>query len=170
MKARFVLAAPLVCGCAVAASQAPPASSRAVMAPTATQSSFSPGGRETSGSLSGATMEPRPLPGTVLPSSNGVFRTDTPSLDLPVDHGGREAQVARLEGAIERERATLATSLTECRSVCMAAQNICIAAQEICRLVGDAGTTNPVDVRCRRARTACVDAGRRRDGACPVCP
>lgn len=68
------------------------------------------------------------------------------------------------EAAIVEAQRTLAAGSAECRDICRAAGNICTAAGEICRLAGDG------HARCARARGSCTDAGRRRDGACPVCP
>ena len=82
----------------------------------------------------------------------------------------RDARIAQWEREIERQRDALAASLAQCREVCIASSNVCTAAYEICRLTGDLAHANARDARCTRARGACVDAGRRRDGACPVCP
>jgi hypothetical protein len=82
----------------------------------------------------------------------------------------RDARVARWEHEIERQRDALGASLAQCREVCIAASNVCTAAYEICRLTGDLANVDARDARCARARGACLDAGRRRDGACPACP
>ena len=84
-----------------------------------------------------------------------------------VDAGDRAVREARIGAQVQRireEQIRLATNPGVCHDVCFAAGSICLAAQEVCRLTGDA------DVRCERARAACADAGRQRDGSCPVCP
>jgi hypothetical protein len=82
----------------------------------------------------------------------------------------REAAIARWELDLQRGRDELGASVGQCRVICMAASHVCTATREICRLTGDLIAAQPRDVRCARARSACIDAGRRRDGACPVCP
>lgn len=82
----------------------------------------------------------------------------------------RDARIALWEREIVRQHGALGASLAQCREVCIATSNVCTAAHEICRLTGDLAHANARDVRCARARGACVDASRRRDGACPVCP
>jgi hypothetical protein len=72
--------------------------------------------------------------------------------------------VGAQEDAIRRHQGTLASAVSACREVCSASGGICAAAAEICRLTGDAHD------RCARARGACTDASRRRDGQCPACP
>ncbi len=72
--------------------------------------------------------------------------------------------VAAHEETIRRNQEALASSVAACQAVCTASGNICAAAAEICRLTGDGHS------RCTRARGACTDASRRRDGACPSCP
>jgi hypothetical protein len=85
-----------------------------------------------------------------------------------------EGEIARWRMALDAGEASLRSALMasarECREICTAAGNICVAAHEICRLTGDATVASARDVRCARARDACVDAGRRRDQACAVCP
>jgi hypothetical protein len=84
-----------------------------------------------------------------------------------VDEGERAVREARIGAQVQRireEQIRLATNPGVCHDVCFAAGSICLAAQEVCRLTGDA------DPRCERARAACSDAGRQRDGSCPVCP
>lgn len=85
-----------------------------------------------------------------------------------------DEQIARWRMALDAGEASLRSALMasarECREICGAAGNICVAAREICRLTGDATAASARDVRCVRARDACVDAGRRRDQACAVCP
>jgi hypothetical protein len=84
-----------------------------------------------------------------------------------VDEGERAVREARIGAQVQRireEQIRLATNPGVCHDVCFAAGSICLAAQEVCRLTGDA------DARCERARGACADAGRQRDGSCPVCP
>lgn len=80
------------------------------------------------------------------------------------DRAVREARIGAQVQRIREEQIRLATNPEICHDVCFAAGSICLAAQEVCRLTGDA------DTRCERARDACSDASRQRDGACPVCP
>jgi hypothetical protein len=80
------------------------------------------------------------------------------------DHAVRESRIGAQVQRIREEQIRLAANPDVCRDVCFAAGSICLAAQEVCRLTGDD------DARCARARGACADAGRQRDGACPVCP
>lgn len=68
------------------------------------------------------------------------------------------------EATIAREQAGLAAGTAECRDVCRAAGTICVAAGEVCRITGD------THARCERARLACTDASRLRDGRCAQCP
>lgn len=77
--------------------------------------------------------------------------------------GGLEAQIAQ-------GLAAFAAPEPECREICRASDGVCAAAREICRLTGDAEAEHPLDLRCARAREACADAGRQRDGRCPTCP
>lgn len=83
-----------------------------------------------------------------------------------------EAQIQRWQGALTAAQQQLVNGLEECRDICAAAGNVCRASEEICRLTGDEtpGLANVRDPRCRRAREACVDASRQRDGHCPACP
>lgn len=71
---------------------------------------------------------------------------------------------------IDAEQERMVTGLSECRTVCGAAESICTAAAEVCRLTGDSPSREARDARCARARVACADASRQRDGACPACP
>lgn len=102
-----------------------------------------------------------PPPGSIEPHA-------TPEVDD--QNADRDARIAQWELEIDRQQTSLAASLSQCRDICAAAGNVCTAAAEICRLTGDLTRANARDGRCVRARTACLDAGRRRDGACPVCP
>jgi hypothetical protein len=79
-------------------------------------------------------------------------------------------RVGAWESEIARQQTVLGSSLSQCRDICAAASNVCTAAVEICRLTGDAARTPVRNPRCIRARDACMGAGRRRDGSCPVCP
>jgi hypothetical protein len=81
-----------------------------------------------------------------------------------------EATLARYEAQLQAAVARLSADAATCRDVCGASATICRAAGEICRLTQDADRDPPRDARCRNARVACEDAGRRRDGACPTCP
>ncbi len=90
--------------------------------------------------------------------------------DVIEESADRDARIAQWEVELDRQRASLSASLAQCRDICSAAGNVCTAAAEICRLTGDLTRANARDARCVRARTACLDAGRRRDGSCPVCP
>ncbi len=105
-------------------------------------------------------------PPTVIVTQPGGFAQPPP--DNP------DAQIAQWRMALEAGEASLRSALMasarECREICAAAGNICVAAREICRLTGDTTAASARDVRCSRARDACVDAGRRRDQACAVCP
>jgi hypothetical protein len=80
------------------------------------------------------------------------------------EHALREARIGAQVQRIREEQIRLAANPGVCHDVCFAAGSICLAAQEVCRLTGDD------DPRCGRARQACADAGRQRDGACPACP
>lgn len=106
----------------------------------------------------------RPAPST--PSSVEAAPPAPTAQSGPAEPGERwvalrvGAQVQR----IRDEQIRLAASAGVCQDVCSAAGTICLAAQEVCRLTSDD------DPRCARARGACSDAGRQRDGSCPVCP
>jgi hypothetical protein len=76
---------------------------------------------------------------------------------------GYQAQIAAAVTAIAADGAA-------CRDVCGATTVICRAASELCSLTGDGDRGDARDPRCRNARSACADASRRRDGACPLCP
>lgn len=135
------------------------------------QSSASVTRETTSG---GSLMQPRAATqhGTLsvmsaAPPGSGVPQIEPDAIDENAD---REARIAQWEVELDRQRASLSASLAQCRDICSAAGNVCTAAAEICRLTGDLTRANARDARCVRARTACLDAGRRRDGSCPVCP
>lgn len=180
-----------VAGCAARAASSPPPSSMPA------ESSRSIGGavsaqtqqtlsvvRETDGVPSGedaslpstpSATAPGRAPMPVLPTMSAGGMAPPPSaqpIDAPaVDEGTRtESQIAQWQAELDHQRRLLASTLSQCRDVCAAASNVCTAAREVCRLTGDLANTNARDARCTRARSACVDAGRRRDGACPVCP
>lgn len=88
----------------------------------------------------------------------------------PDDGVSAEAQIRRYEAQIAAARATIAADPATCRDVCGATTTLCRAAGELCRLTGDPDDHEARDPRCRRARVACADASRQRDGACPLCP
>jgi hypothetical protein len=182
----WLAALALVCGCA----SAPPRMRRcptrrsthatqAVEVTTDATTTSSGGSGGSSDSLLGTTSPP-PAPVQPAPVANEPRTTTTGSATEATGDGDdeacvpepesatpptpREGSIAVYEAQIERERQGMAAGMTECRDICRAAGNICSAATEICRLAGDA------DARCTRARGACVDAGRTRDGACPMCP
>jgi hypothetical protein len=145
----------------------------------AQSSSISPGAarrEQATGSLGVAPTSPAQPVGAAYPSASisstsGGSMTRGADLEFPnEDDGARDTRIAQWETEIERQRGQLAASLAQCRDICVAAGNVCTAASEICRLTGDLTRANARDARCTRARSACVDAGRRRDGACPVCP
>ena len=107
-------------------------------------------------------MQPGAAPTVVGRPASGAVAAE---LDFFVDGpAAREARIGAQVRRIRDEQIRLATSPGVCRDICFASGSICLAAQELCRLTGDA------DDRCGRARGACADAGRQRDGACPVCP
>ena len=114
-------------------------------------------------------VQPAPPPaatGSVTTQSLGES-TIVSAQGAGVDEGERAVREARIGAQVQRireEQIRLATNPGVCHDVCFAAGSICLAAQEVCRLTVDA------DVRCERARAACADAGRQRDGSCPVCP
>ncbi len=154
-------------GCAVRASapanMTPSASSGASYAPAASSVSTRETGTGSTGMAGGSapTSQIASVPGTApARGPDGVVD----------EEAERDARIVQWEGEIQRQRAALAASLAQCRDICAAAGNVCTAAFEICRLTGDLSNTNARDGRCARARTACLDAGRRRDGACPTCP
>lgn len=92
--------------------------------------------------------------------------------DAPCVPRPRPAQdaIGGLEAQIAQGLAAFAAPEPACRDICRASDGVCAAAREICRLTGDADAENPLDLRCARAREACADAGRQRDGRCPNCP
>lgn len=166
---RAAVAALLACGCASYSSprstSAPPSASPSYSAQSTAREYPASVGGASSGSLS------------VLPGLQAAPTTPGYSLQGGVDDGGdggeearREATIARWEAQLQRGRDELAATATQCRVICMAASNVCTATREICRLTGDLIPAQARDPRCARARSACIDAGRRRDGACPVCP
>ena len=90
----------------------------------------------------------------------------TPSAVEREPSDGDEARETRIASAVRRirdEQLRLATGPV-CHDVCYATATMCTAAGELCRLTG------VEDARCVRAREACDDAGRQRDGTCPSCP
>jgi len=111
-------------------------------------------------------LEPRPAPPAPPRPSRGAGPQDglSPEAERP------EAALARYESQLRAAVARISADAATCRDVCGASATICRAAGEICRLTQDADRTPPRDPRCRSARVACEDAGRRRDGACPTCP
>ncbi len=185
----WIAALALVCGCASAPprvrrcpTRRPTTYTTQSVEVTATGTSTTAGGSGgSSDSLIGATSPPSPPPAPVQPANEP--RTSATSTGTSEPSSGeddeepcvpepesanqptpREGSIAAYQAQIERERQGMASGMTECRDICRAAGSICTAAAEICRLAGDA------DARCTRARGACVDAGRTRDGACPTCP
>ena len=112
---------------------------------------------------------PAPRAAPAQPSAEYAVPSREESNAQPVDAddacgpSGSDALEAH-EAVIAEALRTLAAGAAECRDICRAAGNICTAAGEICRLAGDG------HARCARARGSCTDAGRRRDGSCPVCP
>jgi hypothetical protein len=172
----LVLALLSVAGCAArsaAPSTASPSSASGAYAPSSAASREQLRvGASTSGSVgpsNGVYMGAAPALGSIS-SVPGTPPARVPDLDLHDEDDEREARIAQWEQELERQRAGLAASLAQCRDICAAAGNVCTAASEICRLTGDLTRANARDARCTRARTACLDAARRRDGACPACP
>lgn len=88
---------------------------------------------------------------------------------VPRPRGTRDA-IAGLEAQIAQGMAAFAAPEPGCRDICRASEGVCAASREICRLTGDGDDDHPIDLRCARAREACADASRQRDGRCPVCP
>lgn len=163
-------------GCAMQ-SAAPVASRSASAMPTHASRAPAPAREESAtGSAGGAVnMQLDASTGALRPfgsltSMPGGAPARGASPDLEDERIERDRTIAQWEAEIDRQRAGLAASLAQCRDICAAAGNVCTAASEICRLTGDLSRANARDARCTRARTACLDAGRRRDGACPVCP
>lgn len=157
-------------GCAMQSAAAPPMSRSSV------QQSTSVRREQPTGSLGVLPISPAPQVGAAYRAAS-IWSVPSDAthrgaaLDFSnEDEGARDASITRWQTELERQQAQLATSLAQCRDICAAAGNVCTAASEICRLTGDLTRANARDARCTRARTACVDAGRRRDGACPVCP
>lgn len=165
--------ASFVAGCAMRASA--PATSASASAPSSAYPSSAGGASAPSGEGSGVWRAPSSVniaPASVSqePFRAGVIQSvpsATYGLRPPAD--GDEA-IAHWEIEIQRYQAALAAGVSACRDICSAAGNVCTAAREICLLTGDSAVGNARDVRCTRARAACSDAGRRRDGACPACP
>jgi hypothetical protein len=107
------------------------------------------------------------------PSTPSVQMSATPVMNPRENLDGvsdGDDRVGAWESEIVRQQAVLGSSLSQCRDICAAASNVCTAAVEICRLTGDAVRTPVQNPRCVHARDACMSAGRRRDGSCPVCP
>ncbi|TAK23613.1 MAG: hypothetical protein EPO40_26245 [Myxococcaceae bacterium] len=110
---------------------------------------------------------PPTQPGSVTVQSLSESPTSSVVGGAAVEDGERTVREARIGAQVQRireEQIRLASNPGICHDVCFAAGSICLAAQEVCRLTGDS------DARCARARGACADAGRQRDGSCPVCP
>jgi len=106
-------------------------------------------------------------PGSVTVQSLSESPTSSLQGGASADDSERAVREARIGAQVQRireEQIRLASNPGICHDVCFAAGSICLAAQEVCRLTGD------TDARCERARGACADAGRQRDGSCPVCP
>ncbi|MFO0602433.1 MAG: hypothetical protein U0324_04625 [Polyangiales bacterium] len=160
---RALLLPALALGCASAG--APPPSA----APSSAYSTQST--REVPASYS-ATPRTGASQGYIAPSIPSVQPTapEGPDFVPPTDEEQREADIARWQERLHNASNGLAATVSECRSICMAASDVCTAAREICRLTGDLVAAQARDARCGRARASCIDAGRRRDGACPVCP
>lgn len=162
-------------GCAM--QSAAPVASRSVSASPTHASASVPAREEamsgSAGGASNATFDAsagalRPFGSLSSTPGGAPARGEVPGLED--ERIERDRVIAQWESEIERQRAGLSASLAQCRDICAAAGNVCTAASEICRLTGDLSRANARDARCTRARTACLDAGRRRDGACPVCP
>jgi hypothetical protein len=139
--------AALACGCAMRGAAAPPA--------TAAPRSFG--------------TEPSPRSAALAAGAPAAAGSAAPT-EAPADDAARASGLARWEAQLRAGEAALAASVNVCRTICQAAADVCVAAGEICLLTGDAPTGAARDVRCGRARAACVAAGRRRDAACPLCP
>jgi hypothetical protein len=165
---RAWLAALLASGCASYSGARGPAPASA-----STASTYSAQGsvREPAASVSGATvrstavlpgLQMQPLTPSIAPPGGPDFAQD--------EEARREEALARWEAELDRARDELAATVGQCRVICMAATNVCAATREICRLTGDATAARAHDARCARARERCLDAARRRDGACPACP
>lgn len=173
----------LVTGCAMQSA------SRAPAATTAAAPMREEAGRHTPGTTGGAGYAPAPAAATPTtpappprtrdvedgapsPPAPPVTITTAQSVDTvaggtPAGEELHRLQEVRIGAQVQRirdEQIRLTTNPGVCREVCFAAGSICLAAQEVCHLAGDD------DARCARARTACADAGRQRDGSCPVCP
>lgn len=110
--------------------------------------------------------EPRPAP----PAPPRPSRVGGPQDAVTPEAERPEAALARYEAQLRAAVARISADAATCRDLCGASATICRAAGEICRLTQDADRAPPRDPRCRNARLACEDAGRRRDGACPTCP
>jgi len=169
---RAGLAALLACGCASysggRSTAAPPSASASYAAPsTAREHPVSVAGAP---GASGGSLSVQPGLQAAPTTPNGSLQGGSNDGGGGDEEARREATIARWEAQLQRGRDELAATATQCRVICMAASNVCTATREICRLTGDLIAGQPRDVRCARARSACVDAGRRRDGACPVCP
>ncbi|MEZ4406654.1 MAG: hypothetical protein R3A52_09275 [Polyangiales bacterium] len=128
-----------------------------------------------SGESSTPSREPTTRPVAPSPAQNvdstGPAPPSPPSRQpnaTPAEETARRVSAALQFIDAEQER--MVTGLSECRTVCGAAESICTAAAEVCRLTGDSPSREARDARCARARVACADASRQRDGACPACP
>lgn len=122
----------------------------------------------TSGTAVRSEGAPRSMPVTTTASST---RAPT-SVSVPLGGAASGISSDRLTYWLERLDQAMSTmsSSGECREICRANGGICTAAHEICALTGDGEATTPTDGRCSRARTACEQATRQRNGACSVCP
>ncbi|MEI8256421.1 MAG: hypothetical protein WCJ30_12175, partial [Deltaproteobacteria bacterium] len=164
----------LVTGCGGATSSAPARPGSAMTTSTAAAS----GSDATSSRGRAATSEsapqqyavdaPRAAPVTVAPgetTATGGYATPT-----GVAAGGSPGdRMTYWAGRLDQATSTM-SSTGECRDICRANGDICTAAHEICVLTGDDEASTPTDGRCSRARTACEQATRQRNGACRVCP
>lgn len=110
--------------------------------------------------------------GVTASSTGESSRDDEEESEPPCVPRPRPPQdaISGLEAQIAQGLAAFAAPEPECRDICRASDGVCAAAREICRLTGDAEAEHPLDLRCARAREACADAGRQRDGRCPTCP
>lgn len=162
---RALLLPALALGCASAGAPPPSAApSSAYSAQSTREAPTSYGAAPRAGTSQGYLPPGLSIP-SVQPTAPGG-----PDFVTPNDEEQREADIARWQERLHNASNGLAATVAECRSICMAASDVCTAAREICRLTGDLVAAQARDARCGRARASCIDAGRRRDGACPVCP
>jgi hypothetical protein len=132
-----------------------------VRAPAATVSGAPPTAPE---QPAAAPREPAAQPSSVEVTGSSDASDELRDAPVDCDAPAPPDPVAAHEETIRRNQTALASAVAACEQVCAASGNICTAAAEICRLTGDGHT------RCARARGACTDASRRRDGQCPACP